>query len=277
MYNKHYGMEVVMIRVIATDMDGTLLGSNHKISKINKEALLQAQSQGIHLILASGRPLNGLIHQMEVMGLQTENASLLAFNGAIIVDAKTHEIHISDTLPLERAQRLINHLKNFEVNILITQEEKCYARFKDGYNSKHEAESNGCILIEDSLDQLSFRPHKILVSAEPEYLDSVMNDIAEPFKDELDFVKSEPYYLECLIKNENKGRTLARFCELKGISLNEVIAFGDNYNDIELIQTAGIGVAMGNAVESLKKVADFVTDTNDQDGISKFLVKKIII
>lgn len=266
-----------MIKVIATDMDGTLLGTDHKISTLNKETLLKAQAKGIHLILASGRPLSGLIHQFEVMELNLENSSLLAFNGAIIVDAKTHEVHISDTIKLDVAQRLIHHLKTFNVSIMITEDDVLLADNCEGISVKHEAQSNGLKLVYNDLLNLNSRPHKILVSAQPEYLDSIIDQIKEPFLGELDFVKSAPFYLECLIKNENKGKTLARFCVMKGYDLSEVIAFGDNYNDLELIQTAGVGVAMGNAVQAVKDSADIIALSNDEDGLAKILIEKGIV
>ncbi len=266
-----------MVKIIATDMDGTLLNSHSKVSQLNKETLLKAQEKGIHLILASGRPLSGLIHQVEVIGLNTENTSLLAFNGAIIIDAKTHEVHISDTLQLDLTKRLIKHLENFDVNIMITDGTNLHVSKLDGVNADHEAESNGLKLIHDDFSNLSVRPHKVLLSAEPEYLDSIIKDIEAPFIDEMDFVKSAPFYLECLIKNENKGKTLARFCEMEGVDLKDVIAFGDNFNDMQLIETAGIGVAMGNAVQPLKDIADIIADTNDNDGLAKILIDKGIV
>lgn len=265
-----------MIKIIATDMDGTLLGSNHKISKLNQETLQKAQANGIHLILASGRPLHGLVHQVEVMGLSTENTSLLAFNGAIIIDAKTHEVHISDTLKLDLTKRLIDHLKKYNVDIMLTDDKILYS-LKNDEIAKHEAHSNDLEVVQTDYDEVNFRPHKILVSAEATYLDSIIDEIKAPFKGEADFVKSAPFYLECLIINENKGKTLARFCEMLNVDLKDVIAFGDNYNDMELIQTAGIGVAMGNAVEPLKKIADIIAETNDNDGLAKVLIEKGIV
>ncbi len=265
-----------MIKIIATDMDGTLLGSNHKISKLNQETLKKAQEKGIHLILASGRPLHGLVHQVEVMGLSTENTSLLAFNGAIIIDAKTHEVHISDTLSLDLTQRLIHKLKHFNVDIMLTDDTKLYS-LKNDEIAQHEAWANDLDVIQTNYEKVDFRPHKILVSAEPTYLDSIIDEIKDAFMGEADFVKSAPFYLECLIKNENKGKTLARFAKMRNVQLDEIIAFGDNFNDMELIQTAGIGVAMGNAVDALKEVADFIADSNDNDGLAKVLIEKGIV
>ena len=266
-----------MIKVIAMDMDGTLLNSNHVISSKTKEVLLKAQQKGIHLILASGRPLPGLKHQADVIGLDKNNLSYLAYNGAIMVDALSDEVYFSDTLELDLANRLIQHFKTLNVNLMINENEILHVSSKDGVNAQHEADSNGCILKENTFEKIDFRPHKILISEEQSRLDSMIPLLTEPFKDEVDFVKSAPFYLECLIKGENKGKGLKHFCELKGIPLEEVIAFGDNYNDEQLIETAGIGVAMGNAVQRLKDIADIVTTSNDEDGIAKVLLERGIV
>lgn len=259
------------------DMDGTLLNSSHVISSNTKKVLLKAQEKGIHLILASGRPLPGLKHQAEVIGLNKNNLSYLAYNGAIMVDALCDEVYFSDTLELDLANRLIQHFKTLNVNLMINENDILHVSSKDGVNAQHEADSNGCILKENTFEKIDFRPHKILISEEQSRLDSMIPLLTEPFKDEVDFVKSAPFYLECLIKGENKGKGLKHFCDLKGISLEEVIAFGDNYNDQQLIETAGIGVAMGNAVQALKDIADLVTTSNDEDGIAKVLLERGIV
>lgn len=266
-----------MIKMIAMDMDGTLLNSHHEISPKTQEVLLKAQDQGIWIMLASGRPLPGLLHQTEIMGLKRKNLYLLAYNGAIILDAQEHHVIISDTFEMPLAQRILDHVKHYDVSAMVYDGDVLYSTSIDGISVRHEAQSNGLTVLENKLDALWFRPHKILLSAEPKYLDSIKNEIIHPFQDEADFVKSAPFYLECLIKGVNKGESLEQFCSVMRISIEDVIAFGDNYNDETLIRKAGIGVAMGNAVDALKACADEVTLSNDEDGIAHTLRKRGII
>lgn len=263
-----------MIKVIAMDMDGTLLSSQHTILPKTKEVLLRAQAIGIELMLASGRPLPGLVHQAEKMGFSLEGLSLLAYNGAVVVDASTQTEIVSETLELDLAQAIIDHMKSHDVNVMVYDHDTLYATKADGYNVEHEASSNGLKLVIHPLDQLWFKPHKILVSEEPNHLDSIIPELKAPFTNKADFVKSAPFYLECLIKDMHKGRALAHYCEAKNLDPKDVMAFGDNYNDLTMVQFAGQGIAMGNAVDAVKEIAFATTLSNDEDGIAHYLISQ---
>lgn len=260
-----------MIKVIAMDMDGTLLSSDHRILPHTKEVLLRAQHAGIELMLASGRPLPGLFHQAAEMGFDVNHLSLLAYNGAVVIDAKTKELIVSETLDLTLAQAIVDHMKSHDVNVMVYDDTTLYATKGDGYNVQHEADSNGLKLVVHPLDKLWFNPHKILVSEEPRRLDALIPTLKAPFLDQADFVKSAPFYLECLVKGIHKGHALEQYCLAKSIDPMEVVAFGDNYNDLTMIQYAGMGVAMGNAVDDVKIAANHVTKHHDEDGIAHFL------
>lgn len=266
-----------MIKMIAMDMDGTLLNSHHEISPKTKDVLLKAQDQGIWIMLASGRPLPGLLHQTELMGLAKKNLYLLAYNGAMVLDANEHHVIISDTFEIPLAQSILDHLRSYDVSAMVYDDDVLYTTNPTGVSVQHEAKSNGLTVETNDLDAIWFRPHKILVSADPVYLDSIKEEIIKPFVGQADFVKSAPFYLECLIKDVNKGEALEQFCNVMRISIEDVIAFGDNYNDETLLQKAGIGVAMGNAVDALKAVADEITLSNDEDGIAVSLLKRGIL
>lgn len=261
-----------MFKIIAMDVDGTLLNSKREIQEETRQAILKAQEKGALIMLASGRPVNGLLHQIERMGLKKEGMILLAFNGAAVADALTQEVYYQKTIDLNLTRDIIKHVHHYPVSLMIPKGHELFAENPEGYHVRVEAKVNGLDLrIVENLENLDFCPNKIMMSAEPAILDLYLDQISAPFNKYADFIKTAPFYFEVTEKNVHKGMALSHYCEIAGISLEDVMAFGDNYNDMTMIETAGLGIAMGNAVEALKAKADRVTASNDENGIALIL------
>lgn len=130
------------------------------------------------------------------------------------------------------------------------------------------------VVVLDRLELVPAPAHKVLVSGRPDVLAARHRAIADPFAGRLDFAFSAPTHYECLPPGVHKGAALAHYCELTGIDIADTVAFGDNENDIEMLRIAGTGVAMGNALESARVVADAVTADNDSDGIALALAER---
>lgn len=261
-----------MYRLIAMDIDGTLLNDAKEITPKTKDWIRMAQHQGAIIALVSGRPLPGLYREAEILGLESENSLLIAYNGAVVADTKSHEILYERKIELTVARRILKHLQHFPVTVMVTLGDTLLSNDPFGYHVQSEAKANHMVVERyPDLSLLHFEPNKILISAEPRLLAAIRDAIEKPFRQDVDFVISAPFYLEVIVKDVHKGATLAKVCELKGIKAEDVIAFGDNHNDLTMIEYAGLGVAMGNAVPELKSKANTVTLTNNDDGIAYVL------
>lgn len=273
------------VKVIIMDMDGTLLNSEKKISPVTREALLRAQEQGAVLVLASGRPENGLWRFAKELEMEKHKGILAAYNGAAVIECETGEVLFQQAMTAEEGKAVLEHLKQFNVRPMIDHGEYMYVNnvFDNviQYKGKpfnvmmYEARSNGFLLCEktDLAAFVDFPVRKILTYAEPEYLQAHYQEIREPFRDSLNCVFTADFYYEFTAQGIDKAKALDTVLTAKGYKPEEMIAFGDAQNDATMLQYAGIGVAMGNASQELKDIADEVTLSLDEDGIAVSLRK----
>lgn len=272
------------IKAIALDIDGTLLSDKRVITPRTREALLAAQETGIKLILASGRPAQGLKALGAQLELPSHAGMYSAFGGAHVEDAATGECLFDQPIPEVELRRLLEHLKQFDVIAWLNEGRDFYVR--DAYrcmikNEKGETfnvvkyERDSCDLLIREVDDLLERAHvpqcKVLTAGDPEYLAAHYQAMAEPFKDSLASSFTAPYYYEFMAPGVDKAHGLECALGHLGISADEVVAFGDSNNDASMLKWAGIGVAMGNAVDETKAASDMVTLDNNHDGIAEAL------
>lgn len=262
-------------KMIALDLDGTLNNDQKIITKRTKETLIAVQKKGVKVVLASGRPAPGLKRESEALELEKYNGILLSYNGGKVVEATTKKVLYEKSLPNEIAVRLLKHLENFPVTPIVDDGKHYYTTGKDEFMIEVESRLNnlGIKEVENVAAAVDFNPVKILIAAPKEQLMPVIDKIKEPFLDELSFVQSTPYFLEATMKGINKASSLHEVCEILNIKPDEVMAFGDEQNDLKMIEFAGLGVAMGNACDKLKAVADEITLSNNEDGIAHTLEK----
>lgn len=275
-----------MVKVIITDVDGTLLNSNKKISEKTKNDLIKAQELGIRLILASGRPTSALTRLAKELHMEKHNGLLIAYNGSKIIDCSNGEILYNKPMDKDNVRLALEHLKKFNVIPMIDVDNNLYVNdvFHNIYVDKkefnviqYESRSGGFRLCE--IDDLplfvDFPINKILIAGNPEYLKENLSKITEPFNKVFNIALTTPFYLEFNAKDVDKLEAIKDTLEPMGYKKEDIIAFGDGGNDIAMINYAGIGVAMENAMDELKNVAKFITYSNDSDGISYALRKYI--
>ena len=264
-----------MKKIISLDIDGTLYTSDKKISPATKKALLRAQEKGCILVLASGRPTAGLVPIAEQLEMQKFHGMLLAYNGGVVIDFTTGKKIFSKEIPNNLAKKLLKHLENLPVNPIVDDGETIFTTDAESFQVPYESQSNHLKIkiVENVHDAVNFSPAKVLIAAPEEILKKNIPAIKEPFKGELDFVLSAPFYLEATLPGISKADALKKACEVLKISTEDIIAFGDAQNDIPMFEVAGYGVAMGNACDELKKIAKEITSTNDEDGIARALEK----
>lgn len=260
-------------KLIALDLDGTLNTDEKTITPRTRDALLKAQQQGLTVALCSARPVPGLYKDMRTLELENYHGMLISYNGGKILRADDKKVLHQQVFPRELAKEVLRHLENYPVTPIIDDGERFYVTDKDGYKVQHECWNNQmeCTEVPSLTDYLNFDLVKILMSVQPEELWNILPKVSKPFENDLVFVRTAPFYIEAMPKGLNKAEGLRRTCELLHISPEEVIAFGDAENDLEMIKFSGRGVAMGNACDALKEAADEITLTNNEDGIAHSL------
>lgn len=273
------------IKAIVLDIDGTLVTSNKTISEKTKKSLIQAQENGIKVILASGRPTRGMWHLAEELELHKFNGFLVSFNGARVTDCKTKEVLFDQTISAETSKAILEHLKSFTVIPMIYGDTHLYVsdvyqnavQTVDGVLNVVEYEARMCrFLLCEQPDLAAFveePQNKVLIAGDPLYLQDVYQSIHAPFKDLTTGAFSTPFYFELTAKNIDKAFALNKVLEKQGIQAENVVSFGDGQNDRSIIEYAGMGVAMGNAMQEILHIADAITLSNDEDGIAVFLEK----
>ena len=206
----------------------------------------------------------------------------MCYNGAKSLNCQTGQVYFEQSMTVEQGARVLEHMKNFNVAPVIDHGQYMYVNNcfftieRDGkpwYILEYEAHSNNYKLCEkhDLAAFVDWRINKILNAGQPEYLQKVWQDMAAPFEGELSSMFTAPHYFEFTPLGVDKVRALKdTFAEL-GISPDEVMSFGDAQNDLTMIKWAKVGVAMGNAVDEVKAEADYVTSSNNEDGIADAL------
>ena len=276
-----------MIKAILLDIDGTLTNSDKKITSETKKALLKAQDLGIKLVIASGRPDKGIYKYGKQLDMEHHNGLFVCYNGARVIDCETNEVYVNATIELDVCKDVLRHMKKFDVKPVLTLKDHMVVNdvydcmVKDGDREfnvlEYESRMNEYKLMEvDDLETFLNEPlNKILTAGDSEYLREHYQEMGEPFKDKLSMMFTANFYYEFTAKGIDKGGALEVAMNKLGIDRSECIAFGDAENDISMLNFAGVGVAMGNAQEKVKELADEITDDNNHDGIAKSLYKHI--
>ena len=262
-------------KLIAMDLDGTLLNDQKIITEKTKAALMAAQKRGIRLALASARPSPGLFKERDILRLQDHQGILMSYNGGRIVDAATGNVLFETSMDLDQTKQVLRRLEELPVTPILDDGVQFYVADKNGYKVDYECKNNQmtCTEVGNLADFLTFAPIKILMSVQPEELPQVQQQIAAFLPEDLTVVQTAAFYLEVIPKIINKGQGIRDICTVLGIAPAQVISFGDAANDIPMLREAGMGVAMGNAADAVKAAADMVTLSNNDDGIAAALEK----
>lgn len=257
-------------KMLVLDLDGTLTNSKKEITEPTKKALIEIQEAGKIVVLASGRPINGIRPLAEKLELSRFGGYMLSFNGARITQCSTGNIVYNRTVPSGVFQMVYDIAKQYPGVDLITYEgDTILSGLTVNEYTEKEAFINKMQIVptENFVEKLTFPVNKLLIPGEPAVLEVIMKELQEKFRGLLNIYRSEPFFLEVMPQNIDKAYSLQKLLSSMGLRADSMICCGDGYNDISMIEYAGLGVAMANSQAVVKDVADFVTKSNDEDGV----------
>ena len=265
-----------MYKLIALDMDGTLLKGDKTISKENYNAIQKAKKLGVKIVLATGRPLNGIKKYLEHLDLINENDYAIVYGGAVVQNTKSGKFLSNNVLKLSDWNYLFSLSQELNVNIHVLTSNECITP-KDNKYSNVEATMNNIPIIIDNPSTMNKNLSliKIMFIDEPELLEKVIAKLPKEIYDKYTVVRSAPYFLEFLNINANKGIGVDSLAKILNIKQEEVICIGDAGNDMHMVEYAGLGVAMENAFPELKEIANYITLSNENNGVAHVIDKFI--
>ena len=265
-------------KMIVLDLDGTLTNNKKEITPRTKEALMKAQAKGVKIVLASGRPTYGIMPLAEELELKKNGGFILAFNGGKIIDCSDCRTIFEQKLDETLVPLLYHAAKKAGMQILTYQGEGIAATDEKDKYVQEEARINKMPVEEydDFLQQLVYPVNKCLIVGDPAPLHQLEIKLKKELEGRMDVYRSADYFLECVPLGIDKARSLDRLITTLGITKEEVIACGDGYNDLSMINFSGLGVAMSNAADDIKAQADYVTLSNEEDGIAHVVDKFIL-
>lgn len=274
------------IKVIIMDVDGTLTNSQKVVTPKTKEALLKAEKAGAILVLASGRPTSGLLDIAKELEMDKHHGLLVSYNGSKVIDCETNEVLFNQALSVAEGKAVLEHMKNFDrVRPMIDKDDYMYVnnvfdnmiQFNGGPFDVIQYESRGgkfkLCEKDDLAEFVDFELNKILTTSDPEYLEAHHKEMMAPFVGKLSCMFTGPFYFEFTAQGIDKAKALETVLIPRGYKIEEMIAYGDGHNDASMVKYAGTGVAMANAVQDLKDIANDITLSNDEDGIAESLYK----
>ena len=266
-------------KLLVLDVDGTLLNNEKQISKRTLSAMLKVQHMGIRIVLASGRPTSGLIPLANALELGNFGGFILSYNGCQVIKADNGEVMFERRINPEQIPYLEKKSRKNNFSIFTYHDDYILTDNASDPHIRREAELNNLKIVEEEEFSIAidFAPCKcVLVSDDEEALRGLENHWKRRLDGVLDVFPSEPYFLEVVPCGVDKANTLALLMEQLGVTREEVIAFGDGVADVTMLQLAGKSVAMGHAPDSVKVCADYVTASNEEDGVAQAVEKLIL-
>lgn len=262
-------------KLLVLDLDGTLTNNKKEITPRTKETLLEAQERGIKIVLASGRPTYGIVPLASTLQLEQYEGFILSFNGGQITNWKTKECIYKNELSPSLYPYLYDCARKNDFIILSYKDKYIISENAQNQYVQHAAFLNkmSVITVPNFLDAINFPVPKCLIAGEPEKLARLEMEMKETLKDKMNVFRSEPFFLELVPKGIDKAQSLAVLLNKLGLSKDEMIACGDRFNDLSMIQYAGLGVAMSNAQPIIKEAADYITLSNEEDGVAAVVEK----
>ena len=260
-------------RILALDLDDTLLRSDLSISYRTRNAIKRTENAGVTVVLASGRIPAAIDQFSRLLNLHKRAGYLVCNNGALILESHTGNVIHESRIDVATALALCDladaegfPMQLYEDDIMYVSKQNEYT----GYDQKLTGIRQ--VVVENFRAMVGDGCYKLIVPGDPVLLAHVEDIVRSYLEDSITIFTSRPYYLEIMPRGTDKGTALAKIAGIMGIKAEEVLAIGDSMNDEAMIRWAGIGVAMANGDERIKNIANLVTDrTNDEDGVAEVI------
>ncbi len=265
--------EVIAIgyKLVAVDVDGTLLDSKGRLSEETLREIRRVNSEGILFVVSSGRPGIG-VRRFDFIR-EIDSPSILC-NGAVIADLNRNKILYNCGLEKADAEKLIKMGLSFDTAVFVWSGDDCFCNVLNEKTVRYKNISGVEPILFRSAEELIDREiTKILWYDEVETVKKFMDILSREQFESVSWCTSNPAFLELVNSRVSKARAMEKIGELYDIKPEEMIAIGDGENDLSMIEYAGLGVAMGNASDYVKERASYITDTNDENGVAKVLRK----
>ena len=260
------------IKIIFTDLDGTLLNNQSELSDYSRKVLQEAAQKNIHIITCSGRANSDLCKRMSSI---CDNLIIISSNGTMVYDAKNDLIIYQSIMDKDKVKEIFKYAKDNDIGITLNTKSARYRNDK----------SNKTANIINSIDEINEDITQIVVETEcleksndiKNYINKIDNFETKETWNFIDpSINKEIYEFDAINKGENKGKAVDNTLKYFDIKKEESICFGDQMNDYEMFKSCGISVAVKNANEKLKKVANYITESNIDDGVGQFIYKNIL-
>lgn len=269
-----------MYKIIACDLDETLLSTDRTVSSKNIAAIQKARELGVKFVPATGRGYSSVGGTLKELGLfNKKNEYVISYNGGAITENKANRLLAFDGLPFDVAEKLYQRGLNYDVCIHVYTKDMVYV-----YNinqGEKDYVAGRMEITEVSEQNLDFLKGQAIVKVLFQNMDrAYLNQIEADLKDitqDVDVSYSSNRYIEFNHKGVNKGAGLKKLADMLGVNMKETIAIGDNFNDLAMIQAAGLGIGVQNTVEDMKPMCDYIAKaTNDENAIAEVIEKFVL-
>jgi Cof subfamily protein (haloacid dehalogenase superfamily) len=259
-----------MIRLVAIDVDDTLITDELTIPQATSQAIAKALAKGVEVTLATGRMYRSALPYAVELNL---TGPLIAYNGAMIKTVAGEELYHCP-IPAETVRDLASFCQDQQLTLQVYIDDVLYVEEINEYVDYYMSiASVPAIPVGPLNDFIAKGSTKALVVGQPSLLDKVQPQLAEAFGGLIEVVRSKPAYIEMTRRGISKAHALEQLAQRYGLSRDQIMAIGDSFNDLEMIRYAGIGVAVANAAPQVKEAADYVTLSNEEAGVAEALIR----
>lgn len=261
------------IKIIAIDIDGTLLDDHYQCDRETQEMLQKLQQEGIHILLCTGRPLRTTKKMAEELGI---SSYLITDNGAVVYHMPTETTLVNRSFSPSVYQEVISVLEQTKLHLDVTSLTGMYALPHDKEVSSMYVKYRAQPVVLTSMAPVTEPIVKATLFAGPEEIEKVMLDLPEKLHHlPIQCFRSGPTFIDVIHAESSKGNALHFLSHHLGIASEMIMAIGNYYNDLDMIRLAGVGVAMGNAPDDVKQASTFVTDSNNEQGVRKAIQRML--
>ncbi len=253
-------------KLMAVDIDGTLLDDNSRLTENTKKTIRLGVEIGLIFTIATGRPIQGVEYLNKMLDL---DLPFITYNGAMVVMGRSKEILYEQKLSPTDTKDIVELGLKYGVTVMVWKDNGLFVPLMDARVEEYKHISNVEPVLISNIQELTRNgATKVLWYGEEEEIQKYQKEMAGLLSDHVNYHTSRPYFLEFVDKNASKAIAMEKLGEHYGIKQSEMIAVGDGYNDLSMIEYAGLGVAMGNAPDDIKEKADYVTLSNEEDGVA---------